>query len=329
MALVTDGRMSGASGKVPAAIHVTPEAADGGPLAYIRDGDLIRLDALRDPGDQGRPRDLMARAPASAPAGRRPAMAASCSARCAAPPAPPTPAPAPCSSRLDESLPGMKPQYSGLVGDVGGTNARFALIDGEGRVRNLHIYPAADYARSATSSPTTWTRTWAASRPPRAVIAVAGPVVDGEIEFTNLDWRFSEGELLAQFEFEAVRLINDFAAQALACPMLGADALQPLGPQAARRRRLRPWWCWAPAPASASPAWRAASAATWRSPPRAATRPSPPPTTSRWRSGASLRARHGRVSIERILSGPRPVRALRRPGRHAQAEPALADEKAV
>jgi len=45
VALVTDGRMSGASGKVPAAIHVTPEAADGGPLARVRDGDLIRLDA--------------------------------------------------------------------------------------------------------------------------------------------------------------------------------------------------------------------------------------------------------------------------------------------
>jgi phosphogluconate dehydratase len=45
VALVTDGRMSGASGKVPAAIHVTPEALAGGPLARVRDGDLIRLDA--------------------------------------------------------------------------------------------------------------------------------------------------------------------------------------------------------------------------------------------------------------------------------------------
>jgi len=45
MALVTDGRMSGASGKVPAAIHVSPEAAAGGPLARLRDGDLVRLDA--------------------------------------------------------------------------------------------------------------------------------------------------------------------------------------------------------------------------------------------------------------------------------------------
>src|SRR5574343_1530802 len=45
VALVTDGRMSGASGKVPAAIHVSPEAAAGGPLAKLRDGDVIRLDA--------------------------------------------------------------------------------------------------------------------------------------------------------------------------------------------------------------------------------------------------------------------------------------------
>ncbi len=46
VALVTDGRMSGASGKVPAAIHVSPEAASGGPLAKVRDGDMLRLDAL-------------------------------------------------------------------------------------------------------------------------------------------------------------------------------------------------------------------------------------------------------------------------------------------
>ncbi|KIN71332.1 phosphogluconate dehydratase [Sulfitobacter guttiformis] len=46
VALVTDGRMSGASGKVPAAIHVSPEALDGGPIAYLRDGDVLRLDAV-------------------------------------------------------------------------------------------------------------------------------------------------------------------------------------------------------------------------------------------------------------------------------------------
>jgi len=46
VALVTDGRMSGASGKVPAAIHVSPEVLAGGPLGKVRTGDLIRLDAV-------------------------------------------------------------------------------------------------------------------------------------------------------------------------------------------------------------------------------------------------------------------------------------------
>jgi phosphogluconate dehydratase len=46
VALVTDGRMSGASGKVPAAIHVSPEALAGGPLGKVQDGDIIRLDAV-------------------------------------------------------------------------------------------------------------------------------------------------------------------------------------------------------------------------------------------------------------------------------------------
>ncbi|PWB30812.1 phosphogluconate dehydratase [Pseudomonas sp. SDI] len=47
VALVTDGRMSGASGKIPAAIHVCPEAFDGGPLARVRDGDIVRVDGAK------------------------------------------------------------------------------------------------------------------------------------------------------------------------------------------------------------------------------------------------------------------------------------------
>jgi phosphogluconate dehydratase len=65
VALVTDGRMSGASGKVLAAIHCTPEAASGGPLARLRDGDVIRLDA--DAGRLDVDADLTAREPAGAP----------------------------------------------------------------------------------------------------------------------------------------------------------------------------------------------------------------------------------------------------------------------
>ncbi|MEO3829017.1 phosphogluconate dehydratase [Actinomadura sp. B10D3] len=71
VALVTDGRMSGASGAVPAAIHVSPEAAAGGPLARVRDGDIVRLDAdgglleVLVPDEE-----LAAREPAAGPPGQ-------------------------------------------------------------------------------------------------------------------------------------------------------------------------------------------------------------------------------------------------------------------
>jgi phosphogluconate dehydratase len=65
VALITDGRMSGASGKVPAAIHCTPEALGGGPLARLRDGDTIRLCAAS--GELSTTADLDSRDPAPEP----------------------------------------------------------------------------------------------------------------------------------------------------------------------------------------------------------------------------------------------------------------------
>jgi len=125
----------------------------------------------------------------------------------------------------------LRAQFAGLVGDVGGTNARFALVDPQGHIRHPRSFLAKDYASLADVIAEYLEQTAGRRRPARAVIAVAGPVLDGEIEFTNLDWQISEGDLLAHFEFEAVKLINDFAAQALACPLLEPDDLRALGPE--------------------------------------------------------------------------------------------------
>ncbi|HXA38225.1 MAG TPA: glucokinase [Phenylobacterium sp.] len=222
----------------------------------------------------------------------------------------------------------MKPYYSGLVGDVGGTNARFALIDGEGRVRNLHIYPAAKYASLNEIIADYLERTMGRKHPPRAVIAVAGPVLDGEIEFTNLAWQVSEGELLAQFEFEAVRLINDFAAQALACPILGPDALKPLGPVMRGD---------ADGPMVVLGAGTGFGVAGLARSERgdvevstegghAAFAPSDDVEVEIW---SQFRARHGRVSIERILSGRGLFELYGVLAGLRQAEATLADERAV
>ncbi|MXO73237.1 phosphogluconate dehydratase [Alteraurantiacibacter buctensis] len=69
VALVTDGRMSGASGKVPAAIHVSPEALGGGPLAFLQDGDVVRL--CGHDGTLSTSADITGRNPAMAPPAAR------------------------------------------------------------------------------------------------------------------------------------------------------------------------------------------------------------------------------------------------------------------
>lgn len=222
----------------------------------------------------------------------------------------------------------MKTYYTGLVGDVGGTNARLALVDSEGHIRHPKTYAAADYGSLSEVIGAYLESTTGRKRPPRAVIAVAGPVVDGEIEFTNLDWRISEGELIGTFEFEIARLINDFAAQAMAAPVLSGDNLKPIGPMLRGATGAPLVVCGAGTGfgvaglvrsdrgdhAVASEGGHAAFA---------------PGDALEAEILAWLREKHGRVSIERVLSGPgladvyRALCAIR--GRPAD----LIDEKAV
>ncbi|MDZ4318518.1 MAG: glucokinase, partial [Phenylobacterium sp.] len=124
----------------------------------------------------------------------------------------------------------MGANYAGLVGDVGGTNARFALVDGEGHLRNTKTYICANYGGLDQIIADYLEETAGKRRPAKAVVAVAGPVVDGEIEFTNLDWQVSETDLIASFGFDAIKLINDFAAQAMATPVLAPADLRQIGP---------------------------------------------------------------------------------------------------
>jgi glucokinase len=223
----------------------------------------------------------------------------------------------------------VKPVYHGLVGDVGGTNARFALVDGEGRVRNLHVYEAPKYPSLDVIVADFLERTLGrGKRVPRAVIAVAGPVTDGEITFTNLDWQVSEGELLAQFEFEAVRLINDFAAQALACPLLTGDSLKPIGP-ALRGPDDEPMVILGAGTGFGV----AALARSERGDIAVATEGGhalfAPSDETEIEVLKVLQARHRRVSIERLLSGRGLYELYCALAELRQAEPRIPDEKAL
>ena len=116
-----------------------------------------------------------------------------------------------------------------LVGDVGGTNARFAItrmVDGRPVLEHHESFPAERY-------PTFLKGVVAfldgcAVKPTGGVIAVAGPVTDGEIDLTNSPWRVSETEL-QMLGLNPVRLINDFEALAWGAPVVPDDMLASLG----------------------------------------------------------------------------------------------------
>jgi glucokinase len=131
----------------------------------------------------------------------------------------------------------MAGSLTGLVGDVGGTNARFALAHVTGgavRLDDPAILPAADYAEGKDAVRAFLDRLAPDQRPKFAVIAAAGPVEQGEVTFTNnTAWRFSERGLAKACGLTGVRLINDFAAQALAIDHLGGEDLSRIGPRGA------------------------------------------------------------------------------------------------
>jgi glucokinase len=118
---------------------------------------------------------------------------------------------------------------SRLIADIGGTNARFALVEAEGDIRDERTLLVRDHPDPATAIETYL----AGRRVEDAVIAVATPVETEEIGFTNSPWRFSIGGLKARLGLRELAVINDFVAQALAMPHLAAEELALMGSGAA------------------------------------------------------------------------------------------------
>lgn len=112
-----------------------------------------------------------------------------------------------------------------LVADVGGTNARFALItsfdDSKNQftIEHNNTFPSADFG-SLEKALTLYLSTVSHIKPKRACLAVAGPIKAGLVHLTNLGWHFSVNEFKQHFEFEQLDVINDFAAFAYASPYL-------------------------------------------------------------------------------------------------------------
>lgn len=125
-----------------------------------------------------------------------------------------------------------------LVGDVGGTNCRLSIAEvdnGQTRLHRPQNYKCADFP-GAEAAIDHYLASAGWPGPLKAmVLAVAGPVKDGAVQSTNMRWRLSEAEL-SEHGAREVKLINDYTALALAVEHLAGDDLIPLGTGAPQRQ---------------------------------------------------------------------------------------------
>lgn len=117
-----------------------------------------------------------------------------------------------------------------LVCDVGGTNARFALLsEGSTSFHDEKVLQADDYPQFIDA-----VQAYLNSvdlKPITASIAIAGPVTGDTVRLTNRDWAFSIADLKENLELDRLEVINDFKALAMSLPFLADDELLPLGPE--------------------------------------------------------------------------------------------------
>ena len=118
----------------------------------------------------------------------------------------------------------------GLIGDIGATNARFALVGPDGTMTAARVYALNDYPSPIEAIAAFLQEESLAAGPQQAVLAVASPITGDRVTLTNHPWTFSIKAVREHFGLRRLRVINDFAANAVAVPHLGdGDRLQ-IGP---------------------------------------------------------------------------------------------------
>ncbi|MDE3152938.1 MAG: glucokinase [Gemmatimonadota bacterium] len=116
-----------------------------------------------------------------------------------------------------------------LAGDVGGTNARLAIVeigDGTARIREERDYPSANYHGLSAIAARFLDETGA--RPERGCVAIAGPVIDGRVQTTNLPWTIEAADVAKTIGVDRFHLINDFFAVGAGLDLLRPDDLVTL-----------------------------------------------------------------------------------------------------
>ena len=193
------------------------------------------------------------------------------------------------------------PSRLALVADIGGTNARFAMAD----LETLEVGHLAAFQREEHPSLADTAAAYLHGLPVRprlAALAIAAPVTEATIRFTNSPWSFSRRDLQAQLGLDALLLLNDFEALALSLPHLGRSQLHQIGGGAPLEGAAKAVLGPGTGLGVAGLAW---SPAGWVALPGEGGHTSlAVETAEEFAILEGLREGKGRVSTERVLSGP-------------------------
>jgi glucokinase len=116
-----------------------------------------------------------------------------------------------------------------LIGDIGATNARFALVDGDGRIARTRVLACDDYATIEDALASYLGEDRLEPAPLEAALAVASPVTGDAITLTNHPWSFTVSGLRGHFALDRLLVVNDFTANALAMPHIPAGERVAVG----------------------------------------------------------------------------------------------------
>lgn len=188
-----------------------------------------------------------------------------------------------------------------LVGDVGGTHARFALVDAEGGLTAQRVLASGEFADLA-GAVERYLAEVGAPRVGEAAVAVACPVLGDDIRFTNLHWAFSIAGTRARLGLRRLEVLNDFEALALSLPALAEDDLDYL--RVGARAAAAPRALIGPGTGLGVAGLVPAGEGWVAIPGEGGHRDLAPASEREWRLFVRLAERFGHVSAERVLSGP-------------------------
>jgi glucokinase len=121
-----------------------------------------------------------------------------------------------------------------LVGDIGATNSRFALILSDGTMTRARVFASVDFTDIGDAIIDYLAGEETPNRPTRGVLAIAAAMVGDRVTMTNHPWSFSIDALRKRLGLNRLRVINDFAANALSIPNLGKADVVQVGPGSSR-----------------------------------------------------------------------------------------------